>query len=183
MSADRKGRGKGSTFTVSFPLLIARGREPVHEQSSDATRLKTTQATDLSGLLVMIVDDESDAREVITAMLERCGAGVIAACSTAEAIDILAGATNGSMPHVLVSDIGMPGEDGIDLIKKVRELAPERGGSIPAIALTAYARAEDRARVWEAGYQRHIAKPVEPATLASVVAVLARQTAFAAVVR
>jgi len=133
----------------------------------------------LNGLRVMIVDDELDARDVITAMLEHCGAEVIAACSTAEAVDVLAGAANGSRPDVLVSDIGMPGEDGIDLITKVRALGPERGGNIPAIALTAYARAEDRARVLAAGYQRHIAKPVEAPTLATVVAVLARHTAVA----
>ena len=104
---------------------------------------------------------------------------LIAACSTAEAVDVLAGAANGSRPDVLVSDIGMPGEDGIDLITRVRALGPERGGNIPAIALTAYARAEDRARVLAAGYHRHIAKPVEPAVLAAVVAVLARRTAVA----
>ena len=180
VSADSKGRGKGSTFTVSFPLLMTRAFEaPATERLSEANQFKSTQATDLSGLRVMIVDDESDAREVITAMLEQRGANVIAASSSSEALAVLAGATNGSMPHVLVSDIGMPGEDGIDLITRIRELAPERGGNIPAIALTAYARAEDRARVLEAGYQRHIAKPVEPATLATVVAVLARRTAGA----
>jgi signal transduction histidine kinase/DNA-binding response OmpR family regulator len=180
VSANSQGRGKGATFAVAFPLLTTSACSgagfgltgPAHQPYS-------RPAEDLSGLRVMIVDDESDAREVIAAMLEHCGAEVIAACSTAEAVDVLAGAANGSRPDVLVSDIGMPGEDGIDLIAKVRALGPERGGDIPAIALTAYARAEDRARVLAAGFQRHIAKPVEPSTLAAVIAVLARRTARA----
>jgi signal transduction histidine kinase/DNA-binding response OmpR family regulator len=183
VSADSQGRGKGATFAVSFPLLTASTCNgtgialsgPVGLDNQIASR----QPEDLSGLRVMIVDDEPDARDVIAAMLEHCGAEVIAACSTGEAIEVLAGAVNGSMPDVLVSDIGMPGEDGIDLIVKVRALAPERGGKIPAIALTAYARAEDRARVLAAGFQRHIAKPVEPSTLVSAVASLVRHTAVA----
>jgi CheY-like chemotaxis protein len=134
---------------------------------------------ELAGLSVMIVDDERDAREVLVAMLELRGAEVIAASSAAEAVEALAHATNVSMPDVLVSDIGMPGEDGFDLISKIRAMGPERGGNIPAIALTAYARAEDRTRVLAAGFQRHVAKPVEPSSLAGAVASLARRTAKA----
>jgi len=176
VSANSQGRGKGATFAVSFPLLSCGAGSELASTISLDYQLHSKSAEDLSGLRVMIVDDEPDAREVIAAMLEHCGAEVIAACSTAEAVDVLSGAVNGSMPDVLVSDIGMPGEDGIDLITRVRALGPERGGNIPAIALTAYARAEDRARVLAAGFQRHIAKPVEPSTLASVVAALARRT-------
>ena len=121
----------------------------------------------------MIVDDERDAREVIVAMLEHRGAKVIAAGSAAEAMEILSNAANGSMPDVLVSDIGMPGADGFELISMVRGLEPGRGGDIPAIALTAYARAEDRTSVLAAGFQRHLAKPVEPSSLAMAVASLA----------
>ena len=180
MSADSQGKGKGAAFAVSFPLLTASTCNGTGMALPGvANQITSRKAEDLSGLRVMIVDDEPDAREVIAAMLEHCGAEVIAACSTGEAIEVLAGAVNGSMPDVLISDIGMPGEDGIDLIMKVRALGPERGGDIPAIALTAYARAEDRARVLEAGFQRHIAKPVEPSTLASVVASLVRHTAVA----
>ena len=125
----------------------------------------------------MIVDDERDARDVLVAILELRGAEVIAASSTAEAVETLSRATNGAMPDVLVSDIGMPGEDGFDLISKVRAMRPERGGNIPAIALTAYARPEDRARVLAAGFQRHVAKPVEPSDLAKAVGSLARRPA------
>jgi signal transduction histidine kinase/DNA-binding response OmpR family regulator len=180
VSAESKGRGEGATFSVSFPLLTAVASvENEIGQPGNAAQPTSRPPSDLSGLRVMIVDDERDARDVIAAMLEHCGAEVIAACSTAEAVDVLAGTANGSMPDVLISDIGMPGEDGIDLITRLRGLAPDRGGDIPAIALTAYARAEDRARVLAAGFQRHIAKPVDPSTLASVVARLARRTARA----
>ena len=168
VNADSKGRGKGATFTVSFPLLTSverRGTELNQFSEPHHTNLKKSR--DLSGLRVMIVDDESDARDVI------------AARTTGEAVDVLARTANGSMPDVLVSDIGMPGEDGIALITRVRALGPEHGGNIPAIALTAYARPEDRSRVLAAGFQRHIAKPVEPSTLAREVAILAGRAAGA----
>jgi CheY-like chemotaxis protein len=126
--------------------------------------------SDLAGLTVMIVDDELDARELLTVMLEQYGAKVIAASSAAEALELLAKAKNGSMPDVLVSDIGMPGQDGFELISMVRAMEPESGGDIPAIALTAYARSEDRTRVLAAGFQHHVAKPVGPAALARAVA-------------
>jgi CheY-like chemotaxis protein len=127
----------------------------------------------------MIVDDECDARELLVAMLEKRGATVIAAASVAEALAALVDASNGKLPDVLLSDLGMPGEDGFDLIRRVRALAPQDGGTIPAIALTAYATTQDRARVLEAGFDRHLAKPIEPATLASAVARVARRVAKA----
>src|SRR5712692_860461 len=177
VSAFSEGRGKGSTFTVSLPLRTA-GRSLSSEYQMPGSSIRALdEESDLYGLRVMVVDDERDAREVLVAMLEHRGAEVIALSSTAEAIEMLARAANGCIPDVLVSDIGMPGEDGFDLISKVRALEPERGGAIPAIALTSYARAEDRARVLAAGFQRHVAKPVEPSTLAALVARLARHTA------
>jgi signal transduction histidine kinase/DNA-binding response OmpR family regulator len=177
VSAFSEGRGKGSTFTVSLPLLTA-GRSLTSEYQMPGTSIRTfDEDSDLYGLLVMVVDDERDARDVLVAMLEHRGAEVIALSSTAEAVESLASAANGSMPDVLISDIGMPGEDGFELISRVRALDPKRGGDIPAIALTSYARAEDRARVLSAGFQRHVTKPVEPSTLAVVVARLARQAA------
>jgi signal transduction histidine kinase len=177
VSADSQGKGKGSTFTVSFPLL-ASGRDGSlhHESKMDERQPVMEQRLDLAGLSVMIVDDERDARDVLVAILEFRGAKVIAASSAAEAIEVLMHAKNGSRPDVLVSDIGMPSEDGFDLIGKVRALGPEQGGEIPAIALTAYAREEDRERVLEAGFQRHVAKPVEPTALAQAVASLASRT-------
>jgi len=179
VTASSSGRGTGSTFTVSLPLLTASRGLPDDYQVPAVSIGVSDEDMDLEGLRVMVVDDEPDAREVLVAMLEHRGAEVIALSSTAEAISLLSSIRNGSLPDVLVSDIGMPGEDGFELISKVRALAPEQGGSIPAIALTAYARAEDRARVLSAGFQRHIAKPVEPSTLAIVVGGLARRAAGA----
>ena len=144
-------------------------------ETLDPSKAALDTAEDLAGLLVMIVDDEHDAREVIMAMLELRGAKVIAASTASEALETLAMARNGSMPDVLVSDIGMPGEDGFALISVVRAMRPERGGNIPAIALTAYARPEDRARVLAAGFQRHVAKPVEPSILAAAIDSLSRR--------
>ena len=175
VSADSPGTGRGSTFTVSFPLLAA-GREGISQSESPFNELRPVHddRADLSGVSVMIVDDERDALDVLVAILELRGAKVIAASSAAEAVERLT--KNGAIPDVLVSDIGMPAEDGFALISKVRAMGPERGGKIPAIALTAYARDEDRARVLAAGFQRHVAKPVEPSNLALAVASLARPT-------
>jgi hypothetical protein len=118
------------------------------------------------------VDDEADSREFIVALLEQCGAQVTAVASAREAIE----AVSQVKADVLVSDIGMPEEDGYSLIRKVRTLSAEQGGKIPAVALTAYARAEDRTRAIAEGFQMHIPKPVEPAELATVVASLAKIT-------
>ena len=180
VTADSPGKDQGATFTVSLPLLNSRSyRVPQRKETGSLKRPSQQDTTELDGIRVMIVEDERDAREVLVAMLEHRGAVVLAASSAAEAVNALAHATNGSMPDVLVSDIGMPGEDGFDLITQIRAMKPEQGGGIPAIALTAYARAEDRARVLAAGFQRHVAKPVEPSLLATTVANLARHSAKA----
>jgi len=127
----------------------------------------------LNGLRVLIVDDEFDARTLLMAMLERCGAEVLAAGSALEGLE----AIERWRPDVLVADIGMPVEDGYGLIRKVRALSKERGGQTPALALTAYARTEDRVRAISEGYQLHLAKPVDRVELATVVASLANRTA------
>jgi signal transduction histidine kinase len=166
--ADSPGEGKGSIFAATFPLLESSvpsgARGDAHGPLSDGK---------LEGLRVLIVDDEADARELLSAMLEQRGAQVTAVASAAEAIDCLG--RNGLLPDVLVSDLGMPNEDGFDLISKVRTLDPERGGRIPAIALTAYARPEDRARALAAGYEMHMPKPVEPGQLSDALGDLVRQ--------
>jgi len=120
---------------------------------------------------VLVVDDELDARELVTTMLERCGAEVFAAASVGEALERL----ESWKPSVLIADIGMPGEDGYELIRKVRGLPKERGGHTPALALTAYARTEDRVHCLSAGYQVHLSKPVDQLELAAVVARLAER--------
>jgi CheY-like chemotaxis protein len=119
----------------------------------------------------MVVDDDPDTREILCMVLSQYGAEVHAAGSSADAL----GAFREWKPNVLISDLGMPGEDGFAFIQKVRTFAPEDGGNIPAAALTAYAREEDRQRARSAGYQIHIPKPVDPTKLATVVAGLAKR--------
>jgi len=179
VSADSAGKGQGAAFTVSFPLSTAEWIADNEDEQVEVSPRPAGDAKELAGLSVMIVDDELDARELLVVMLEQRGAEVIAASSAAEALAALENATNGSIPDVLVSDIGMPGQDGFDLISKVRAMDPARGGNIPAIALTAYARSEDRARVLAAGFQHHVAKPVGPSSLAMAVAKLARRSSKA----
>src|SRR5262249_12679970 len=123
----------------------------------------------LQALRVLVVDDEPDTCELLSAMLKRYGTEVKAVRSAAEALDEL----EHWQPDVLLSDIGMPVEDGYSLIGKIRSLSPEKGGLIPAAALTAYARVEDRRRALLAGFQEHVPKPVEPSKLAEVVVSLA----------
>jgi len=117
---------------------------------------------------VLVVDDELDTRELFRVGIGHCGAEVVTASSAQEALK----AMEEERPNLLISDIGMPGEDGYELIKKVRALPAGRGGKIPAIALTAYARTEDRLRALRAGYQMHVSKPVELAELVAVMASL-----------
>ena len=168
------GIGKGATFIVKLPRIPTRVREhhsePVHptvvlEEASD--KLPT-----LHGVRVLIVDDEEDSREFLITALEQCGAEVIGAASVSEAME----AVFQRQPDILVSDIGMPIEDGYSLIRKVRQLTAEPAKKMPAIALTAYARTEDRMRAIAAGFQMHVPKPVEPAELATVIASLAGRT-------
>jgi CheY-like chemotaxis protein len=121
-------------------------------------------------LRVLIVDDEADSRELLRIVLEECGSEVKTAGSADEALDAL----KTERYDVLVSDIGMPERDGYFLIKQVRALPAEKGGRIPAVALTAYARIEDRVKALTSGFQVHVAKPVEPVEIVAVVASLAK---------
>jgi CheY-like chemotaxis protein len=125
--------------------------------------------TRLEGIRVLVVDDEDDTRELVATLLARRGAEVESASSAAGAFEAL----RRRAPDVLLSDLGMPHEDGYALIRRVRTLAPEEGGAVPAAALTAYAEAEIGARARSAGFQAHVAKPVDPAALAALVRSLA----------
>jgi CheY-like chemotaxis protein len=124
---------------------------------------------DLSSLHVLLVEDEADGRELMAEVLSAAGAIVAAASSVREAI----ASFESSRPSILVSDIGMPGEDGYSLIRRIRSMPADRGGQVPAIAVTAYAREEDRLRALGAGFQAHVAKPVDPADLLRTVARMA----------
>ncbi|MFP5264045.1 MAG: GAF domain-containing protein [Blastocatellia bacterium] len=174
VKVDNRAEGHGAVFTVVLPVMVLRKpagplameSERAYSSLSETAPIYSPQA--LEGLRVMVVDDEADARELLRAMLEQYGAEVKTSSSSGEALEML----EQYKPNVLVSDIGMPGEDGYELIKKVRALEPERGGRIPAVALTAYARAEDRIRALTAGYNMHVPKPVEPTELLIVIASL-----------
>ncbi len=171
--AESEGEGMGATFVVTLPVAAARA-EPVTPRrippAISAPKV-TEDVCDLAGVEVLVVDDEADAREVIARILQRCNAIVIAAGSADEALQLF----HRSPPHVLVSDIAMPGRDGYDLIRTIRELPIERGGEVPAVALTAYAREEDRIRSLAAGFQMHLTKPVEPGPLTAAITHLVRE--------
>jgi len=169
------GEGHGSTFTVKLPLVAVRSLNV--RRASDAERVHPTASNgspfncppELDGLRLLVVDDEEDTRVVLKMVLEKCGASVITASTAREALAAL----KETRPDVLISDLGMPEEDGYALIKKVRALSEEDGGNTPSAALTAYARVEDRMKVLRSGFQIHISKPVEPEELVAVVANLA----------
>ena len=169
--AESAGENQGATFTVRLPLMVASEFQfdPAPAKPAAAAVTSAERQLSLAGLRVLIVDDEIDARTLLSAMLERCGAEVLAAESASEGLEKI----EHWRPDVLVADIGMPVEDGYGLIKKVRALPKERGGQTPALALTAYARTEDRVRAISEGYQLHLAKPVDRLELATVVASLA----------
>jgi len=171
--AESAGAGEGATFIVKLPLLLSDEVQTLqaeaHPEQPASESIKRRESALLEGLRVLIVDDEPDARELVSMMLERCGAEVRTAASASEAL----GYIESWEPNVLVADIGMQGEDGYDLIRKLRALPTAKGGLTPAVALTAYARVEDRMRALSAGYQMHMAKPVERAQLAAAVASLA----------
>jgi CheY-like chemotaxis protein len=167
--AASKGRAKGATFTVTFPLLAmhTNGINGQHAFYPAGSAISLPAAI-LEGFRVLVIDDEEDARELLTIALTQSGAEVRTAATVRSALDVL----DQWKPHVLVSDIGMPDEDGYDLIRTVRALEPDKGGTIPALALTGYASAEDAARTRLAGYETHMAKPVAPNDLVVAVASL-----------
>jgi len=166
VAVESPGRGRGATFTVALPVHAAR-RAPA--AGADAGEGAERAGQGLVALKVLVVDDDADTLRAVKQLLEQAGAEVTAAASASEALAAL----ERSLPDVLLSDIGMPGEDGFSLIKKVRGLDPARGGRVPAAALTAYTRSEDRRQALLAGYQMCLAKPVDPAELTAGVARLA----------
>jgi CheY-like chemotaxis protein len=168
------GSGQGAHFTVSLPLLVLQdqarpGDDRRHPEATYATTTSSALCASIAGVKVLVVDDEPDARALLQRFLEDCDAVV----ETAEDADQAIEQIRSFKPDVFVSDIGMPGEDGYALIRRVRQLEERHGGSVPAIALTAYARMEDRVRCISAGFQMHVAKPVEAMELITMVGSLA----------
>jgi PAS domain S-box-containing protein len=168
--AESPGEGKGATFIVTLPVRAVKmkAQSPEKEELRVEFRVSSDGAKSLKGLSILVVDDEADARALLTAVLSQEGADVTAVASVKEALAVL----QQSKPDVLLSDIAMPGEDGYSLIHQVRTLEGESGARIPAAALTAYAREKDRERVLSAGFQIHVTKPVEPSELVAAVASL-----------
>jgi PAS domain S-box-containing protein len=170
---DSPGEGAGAVFTVTLPLA------PLQQPSSTETEPRAEKPTEkpagmvvvsaLGGLRVLVVDDDRETLESLAAVLSGAGAQARTASSASRALEIL----GHWLPDVIVSDIGMPEDDGYSLIRKVRALPPERGGRIPALALTAYTRVEDRLAVLASGFQAHIPKPIDAAELVAVVATAA----------
>jgi PAS domain S-box-containing protein len=166
------GLGAGSTFTVRLPVAAARPRPRAAEEAPAAPAADAAPPrapASLERLRILVVDDDRDTLEVMKQLLEGAGATVTAAASAEEALRRL----GERVPDVLLSDIGMPGQDGYALIREVRKLAPERGGRVPAAALTAFTNSDTRQQVLVAGFQLYLAKPIEPAALTEAVARLA----------
>jgi CheY-like chemotaxis protein len=175
--ATSEGEGRGATFTIHLPIAA------VHRATNDELRFRHIEATggprvafvhpDLSGISVLVVDDQPDSRALLERVLAECKARVLVA-STADAALL---AVQAEKPNVLVSDIGMPEMDGYELLQRIRALGEAKGGKLPAIALTAFARPEDRTRARRAGFQIHLSKPVEPSELiATIAGIVGRRT-------
>ncbi|MBD3884063.1 PAS domain S-box protein [Phormidium tenue FACHB-886] len=163
IQAESPGEGQGARFTVTLSL-------PPSPPKADQTPLSSLSSADLSGVHVLVVDDDADTREFMAFLLEQFGASVAIAAGASEALVALMR----SKPAVLVSDIGMPNTDGYMLIQQIRALPPDQGGQIPAIALTAYAGEINYQQAMAAGFQRHVSKPVEPEVLVRTIADLAQ---------
>ncbi|MBI3653472.1 MAG: response regulator [Acidobacteria bacterium] len=177
VQASSAGDGKGATFIVNLPLRarpsgvlsvsMLKALSQVEERGN--------RTLSFNGLRVLVVDDDADAREISAIVLRQQGAKVMQADSAREAFRLLTASAQEAKPDILISDIGMPEEDGYSLIRRIRALPPEQGGQIPAIALTAFTSAEDRRRALETGFQVHLAKPIEPNELIKVIGTLANR--------
>ena len=176
VKAESPGTGQGATLIVDFPLAASEvAVESVELFSRTMSRdwkrgIYPADPCALDGINVLVVEDEPDTRELLTAILRECGAQVGAVGSAKDALILI----QQELPNVLLSDIAMSEENGYDLIRKVRALPPEKGGNIPAVALTAYAGPVDRRRALLAGFHVHLAKPVEPDELLAVIGSLGR---------
>jgi CheY-like chemotaxis protein len=172
--AKSAGEGKGATFVVALPLAASKRRGPdeEHPATPGYRAMRDSATVSLGGARLLIVDDDPDARELIGRLLEERGADIYKAESAEEGLRVL----QDKKLDAVLSDIGMPRKDGYDFIREVRALPPDSGGRVPAIALTAFARSEDRTRAMMAGYQVHLAKPVEPEELIVTVASLIGRT-------
>lgn len=177
VSADSAGEGMGATFTVMLPLIVPTPElTQTQPTSPEVAHIDPFHCSaQLHGLRVLVIDDDHDARLLLLSILEECGAEVVVTTSASEGLSTLTSSIH--QFNLLISDIGMPGEDGYTLLRRIRSLNLEQGGRIPAIAVTAYAREEDRQAALSAGFQAHLAKPIDPTQLISLIGSLVKQTA------
>ena len=168
ITAESAGLEQGSVFTVELPLAQER-RDPARaeERRREVERRRSRSgAIRLDGVHVLLVEDDDDSRKLLGTILKRYGARVTSTKSAAEALNVF----SDDVPDILISDIGMPDQDGYEFIQKLRALPPEKGGQTPAIALTGYASRKDKERAFAAGYQQHIAKPIEQTDMIAAIA-------------
>ncbi len=173
IKAESAGEGRGSTFTVDIP------RMPEHDRSNESAKIRShmlpgagpVDAEALKGYHIVVIEDDRDSREFLTIMLEQYGASVDAAASVKDGLTAVAA----RIPNVVLSDLGIPDEDGYSFIRKLRALSRENGGLVPAIALTAFVRTEDRVRVLESGFQLHLSKPIDPVQLVGAITNLGKR--------
>jgi CheY-like chemotaxis protein len=168
ISADSAGEGRGAVFTVTLPITVKPLRI-LPLTTGARVELAADDATALRDVRVLVVDDDAETREFLVTVLRQYGADATAVGSALDAL----GAISRRQPDVLISDIGMPGEDGYALLRRLRALPPEIGGKVPALALSAYSGVDDADRALSAGFQFHLGKPVQPTTLVAAVAMLA----------
>jgi PAS domain S-box-containing protein len=175
ISAQSEGEGRGATFTIKLPTPAVHSETSLTKDNGGrqwrSTGHESNQSPNLQGIKILAVDDSSDTRELLSVVLEDCGATVTTASSVREALEVF----NVWIPDILVCDIGMPELDGYAFIKAIRTLPREQGRDTPAIALTGYARVEDRSRALQAGYQMFVPKPIEATELCSIVATLTKR--------
>jgi signal transduction histidine kinase/ActR/RegA family two-component response regulator len=158
VSAQSAGEHHGATFTIDFPTVMSPEVWPNYRETTDPA---LAEAPSLAAVRVLVVEDELDSRELLAEILRKSGAEVHAVRSCLEALAVVRGSAASNRPHVILSNLGMPGADGYDLIRTLRALPPEEGGRIPAVAVTGYANQGDRQRALTAGYQSHVAKPID----------------------
>jgi signal transduction histidine kinase/CheY-like chemotaxis protein len=176
VQVESAGEGQGSTFTVQLPLIAVTRSADREQQSHPRTPTAAVAdfiMADLSGIKVLVIDDEADTRDLLRRVLMDCNAIVFSAGTADDALSLV----EREKPDVLISDIGMPNVDGFELLRRVRALGQAKGGEVPAIAFTAFARSEDRTRALRAGFRTHVSKPVEPSELVATVASVAGRAA------
>ncbi len=168
VEAESDGEGKGARFIINLPYRAVGVQTGEAKDAAEPRFTMPETRTSLRGLQIVVVDDEADARDLVATVLRQQGAEVLTAGSAEDAFRLIASAAR--TPDLLVSDVSMPAEDGYSLIRKIRRLPPQQGGRVPAVALTAFGRMEDRVSALTAGFQMHLPKPVEPAELVLVAA-------------